>query len=62
MIEVCLALALVGAGWWLGRRSARPKETPRRALPERERLAEEQAAFSLLMGYNAGQAYGLHEE
>lgn len=57
MIEVCLALALFGAGWYLGRRTAKTKKAPACEMP-----AQEQAAFSRLMGYNASQAYGLREE
>lgn len=62
MIEVCLALALFGAGWYLGRRTAKTKKAPACEMPERGQLAQEQAAFSQLMRYNASQAYGLREE
>lgn len=62
MIEVCLALALFGAGWYLGRRTAKAKKAPAGEVPEQEQLAQDRAAFARLMGYNASQAYGLWEE
>lgn len=62
MIEVCLALALFGAGWYLGRRTAKAKKAHAGEAPEQEQLAQDRAAFARLMGYNASQAYGLWEE
>ena len=66
MLEVCLALALVCFGWFLGRCTAKAEQKP---LPppsveeqELRRLQEDRAAFATLMGYNAQVAYGADSE
>ena len=61
MLDVLIALVLVGAGYWLGQRAKRPEKV---AVEEREveRLQEDRAAFMQLMGYSAERAYGLEEE
>lgn len=61
MIDTFLALVLLAAGWWLGRRSGRIKP-PTVEQQEQEQAREDRAAFSQLMGYNQSQAYGLHDE
>ena len=63
MLDILIALAVFGLGYWLGK-----KERPDRAQPpavearELERLREDRAAFTQLMGYTADPAYGLRQE
>jgi len=61
MLDVLIALVLVGVGYWLGKREKRPAAAPKPEARELERLQEDRAAFSQLMGYNAQRAYGLEE-
>ena len=63
MLEVLIALVLLGAGFWAGRKSVRPVPTPQ--MPEEQeltRLREDRAAFHQLMGYSADRAYGLEDQ
>ena len=61
MLDVFIALLLFGAGYWLGRRGGKPAPAPSPEARELERLQEDRAAFTQLMGYNAQRAYGLDE-
>jgi len=58
MLDVLIALVLVGVGYWLGKRQKWPAEPPRPEQRELDRLREDRAAFSQLMGYSAERAYG----
>ena len=63
MLDVLIALALLGLGFVLGRTCSPEKpEAPRVEEQEQIQLREDRAAFAQLMGYNAGQAYGLHDQ
>ena len=62
MIEVLIALALLGIGFWLGSRKPLPAVQLQPAEQEQRLLQEERAAFAQLMGYNADRAYGLQED
>lgn len=62
MMEGLIAIGLILLGWWMGKQ-ARPRvETRPVARREEERLREEQAAFTQLMGYSVGQAYAMEEQ
>ena len=58
MLDVLIALVLVGVGYWLGRREKRPAAAPKPEQRELDRLREDRAAFAQLMGYSAERAYG----
>lgn len=63
MIDVLIALILLGVGYWLGgRRRQLPAALPGPEEQEKRLLQEDRAAFAQLMGYNADRAYGLQEE
>ena len=61
MLDVLIALLLVAAGYWLGKRQKQPAAMPPPEERELQRLREDRAAFSQLMGYNADRAYGRDE-
>lgn len=61
MLDVLIALVLVGVGYWLGKREKLPAEIPQPEERELERLREDRAAFVQLMGYNTDRAYGQDE-
>lgn len=59
MLDILIGLLLLAAGFWGGRKSVRlPAPAAAPGEPELQRLREEKAAFDLLMGYDARQAYG----
>ena len=60
MLDVLIALVLVGVGYWMGKRGKVPQQ-PRPEQRELDRLREDRAAFAQLMGYSAERAYGLEE-
>ena len=62
MLDVLIALVLLGVGVWLGKRTKLPAPMPQPEQRELDRLREDRAAFTQLMGYNAQRAYGLDEE
>lgn len=62
MMDILIALVLLGVGFWLGRRQNLPAPAPQPEQRELDRLREDRAAFTQLMGYNAQRAYGLDEE
>lgn len=61
MLDVLIALLLVGVGFWLGRRQKLPAPCPAPEARELEQLREDRAAFTQLMGYSADRAYGKEE-
>ena len=61
MLDVLIALLLVGVGYWLGKQERQPAAAPKPEERELQRLQEDRAAFSQLMGYNADRAYGRDE-
>ena len=61
MLDVLIALVLVGVGVWLGKGQGKPAALPKPEERELERLREDRAAFTQLMGYNADRAYGQEE-
>lgn len=61
MLDVLIALVLVGVGIWLGKRQRKPAVMPKPEERELERLREDRAAFTQLMGYNVDRAYGQEE-
>lgn len=62
MIEGWIAIGLVLLGWWMGRQSRPRAKTATVAEREEERIREDQAAFTQLMGYSVGQAYAMEEQ
>jgi len=62
MVDILIALVLLGVGFWLGRRQNLPTPAPQPEQRELDRAREDRAAFTQLMGYNAQRAYGLDEE
>ena len=63
MLDVLIGAALLLLGFALGRQKlpAVPK-TPAVEEQELNRLREDRAAFTQLMGYNADRAYGQFDE
>lgn len=61
MLDVLIALVLVGIGVWLGKREKLPAAVPGPEEQELQRLREDRAAFARLMDYNVDRAYGQDE-
>lgn len=62
MLDILIAGGLFLLGWWFGRQAPDRREPPVVEQRELERLREDRAAFTQLMGYNADRAYGLEDE
>lgn len=65
MLEVLIGILLLALGFWVGRKTADEKKPPAPRSPaaqELQRLAEDKAAFDLLMGYSAQRAYGAEDD
>jgi len=59
MLDVLIGLVLVALGYYAGRKKAPAKaEPPAVEAQELQRMQEDRAAFTQLMGYNAERAYG----
>lgn len=65
MLEVLIGILLLALGFWAGRKTADGQKPPTPHRPEAQelqRLAEDRAAFDLLMGYSAQRAYGAEDD
>ena len=59
MLDILIAAILAGLGFLAGRRTALPQRIePTVQEQELQRLQEDRAAFTQLMGYNTDRAYG----
>lgn len=59
MLDILIAAILAGLGFLAGRRTALPqRREPTVQEQELQRLQEDRAAFTQLMGYNTDRAYG----
>jgi len=62
MMDVLIALVLLGVGYAIGRRQRQLPAALPAAEQEQRQLQEDRAAFAQLMGYSADRAYGLQDD
>ena len=63
MVDVLIALVLLAVGFWVGKQAGAKKPAPPQPEEqEQQRMQEDRAAFSQLMGYSADRAYGREQE